>query len=147
MKLCNLGFPKCLFVSAQPHLLRLLKFIRLLADRPGRTVSQFARTLETSERTVYRYLDTLEELGYLIDKDIHERYFLFEADATRRPAFTADESALVDRLLSSLPAELPLMDSIRRKLSLTSDPATQNITDGDATRLRNGLPRKDGLKL
>lgn len=108
-------------MSAQPHLLRLLKFIRLLADRPGRTVSQAARTLETSERTVYRYLDTLGELGYLIDKDEQERYFLFEADATRRPAFTADESALVDRLLSSLPSEHPLIDSIRRKLFLTSD--------------------------
>lgn len=108
-------------MSAQPHLLRLLKFVRLLADRPGRTVSQTARTLETSERTVYRYLDTLQQLGYLIDKDEQERYFLFEADATRRPAFTADESALVDRLLSSLPADLPLTDSIRRKLFLTSD--------------------------
>ncbi len=106
---------------AQPHLFRLLAFIRLLSDRPGRTVSQAAQTLDTTPRTVYRYLETLEELGYCIDKDTEERYFLFDADRTNRPAFTAEESALVVRLLTSLPTNHPLTDSIRRKLYLTSE--------------------------
>ena len=108
-------------MSAQPHLFRLLAYIRLLANRPGSTVQQAAQTLDTTPRTVYRYLETLDELGYLIDRDGQGRYFLFEPDRTHRPAFTPDESALVVRLLGSLPPEHPLTDSIRRKLYLTSE--------------------------
>ncbi len=110
------------FLTAQPHLLRLFSLIRLLADRPGYTAVQAARQLDTTPRTIYRYLETLEEIGYLIDCDPQtNQYFLFEADRTNRPAFTAQESALVVRLLATQPADDPLTDSIRRKLYLTSE--------------------------
>ncbi len=75
----------------------MFTLIRLLNDRPGQTVSQAAHLLDTTPRTVYHYLETLEDLGYCIDKDSHDRYFLFEADCAHRPAFTAEESALVVR--------------------------------------------------
>jgi proteasome accessory factor C len=60
-------------MSAQPHLLRLFSLIRLLNQRPGLTLAQAAQTLDTSSRTVYRYLETLEDLGYCIDKDDYDR--------------------------------------------------------------------------
>ncbi|GAA4421213.1 hypothetical protein GCM10023187_56970 [Nibrella viscosa] len=105
----------------QQKLLRLFKLIRLLADRPGRTLQQLADSLEVNKRTVYRYLKLLEEIGYLVDTDEHDRHFLFEADSPRRPAFTPEESALVSRLLTSAAPENPLRSSIRRKLYLTSE--------------------------
>lgn len=112
-----------LFVlTAQPHLLRLFGLIRLLADRPGHTVAQVARRLDTTTRTIYRYLETLQEIGYLIDSDPQtNQYFFFEANRTNRPAFTAQESALVVRLLATQPTDDPLTHSIRRKLYLTSE--------------------------
>ncbi|MBO0932062.1 helix-turn-helix transcriptional regulator [Fibrella aquatilis] len=104
------------------QLLRTLNLIRLLTDRPGKTVAQLARLLAVTTRTVYRYLETLEAVGYAVD--VHpqtKQYFLFEADAKQRTTFTADESALVSRLLTALPTEHPLTDSIRRKLFVTSE--------------------------
>ena len=52
-------------MAAQPHLFRLLAYVRLLSNRPGSTVQQAAQMLDTTPRTVYRYLETLDELGYL----------------------------------------------------------------------------------
>ena len=104
------------------QLLRTLNLIRLLTDRPGKTVPQLARLLDTHPRTVYRYLKTLESVGYAVD--IHpqtKHYFLFEADPKTRATFTADESALMSRSLSSVSSDHPLLDSIRRKLFVTSE--------------------------
>ena len=112
---------KRFFMSVQPHLLRLLTLLRLLNNRPGYTVAQAAMLLDTTTRSVYRYVKTLEELGYHVDKDEYDRYFLFETDRTHRPTFTADESMLVGQLLTSLPPDHALTDSIRRKLYLTSE--------------------------
>ncbi|MBC7568344.1 MAG: WYL domain-containing transcriptional regulator [Spirosoma sp.] len=140
-------------MSAQPHLLRLLTFLRLLTNRPGLTIAQAAIALDTTPRTVYRYLETLHDLGYLTDKDEHDRYFLFEADRATRPAFTANESALVVQLLASLPPNHALTDSIRRKLYLTSDlvPLADELQERHqgllVERLAGALERRQQVQL
>jgi len=35
-----------------------------------------ARYLDVSDRTVYRYFDLFKALGYQINKDSHNKYFL-----------------------------------------------------------------------
>jgi predicted DNA-binding transcriptional regulator YafY len=57
----------------------------LLSGRTGKTIAQLALLLETSQRSVYRYIKLLEEVGYLLDADTHGRYFLFTRRSPGRP--------------------------------------------------------------
>lgn len=106
----------------QQKILRVFKLISVLARRPGRTLPQLASYLEVDERTVRRYLDLLEEIGYFVDQDpVTGQRFLFEADPRQRGTFTQEESALIQQLLAAIPTEHPLRDSIHRKVYLTSE--------------------------
>ena len=58
---------------AQQKLLRVFKLIRLLKQRPGRTIFQLAQLLDINKRSVYRYLELLEAVGYLYDVDEYQR--------------------------------------------------------------------------
>lgn len=56
-------------------LLRILKLIQLLQTQ-RMSLGQIATYLEVNERTVYRYLQTFEEAGYVVDKDFNNRFFI-----------------------------------------------------------------------
>ena len=102
----------------------------MLSGRTGRTIAQLAQLLETSQRSVYRYIKLLEEVGYLVDKDQHERYFLFHPEESRAAeAFGPEESLLLRQLLESAAAAHPLKEGILHKLYLHSDyiPLAENI--------------------
>jgi predicted DNA-binding transcriptional regulator YafY len=104
--------------------------IRLLSGRPGKTVAQLALLLDTSQRSVYRYIALLEEIGYLVDTDAYGRYFLFQPEKPRRAeAFGPEESLLLRQLLESAAAAHPLKEGILHKLYLHSDyiPLAENI--------------------
>jgi len=64
----------------QRKVLRVLHLIKILSEKSNKTKKELAKLLEISERTVYRYIELLEELGYLVDKDERDRnYGLFFA--------------------------------------------------------------------
>jgi len=111
--------------------------IRLLSGRP-RTVAQLAGLLEISSRSVYRYLELLAEVGYLVDKDGHERYFLFHPEASKAAeAFEPEESLLLKQLLESAAGTHPLKEGILHKLYLHSDyiPLAENILKVHAAKV------------
>jgi len=106
---------------AQAKLLRVFKLIRLLNQHPGRTIHQLVDLLDMSERTVYRYIELLDSIGYCIDSDpTTKRYFLFGQDAPRPNSFTEEETDLLRHLLSATPGPNPVLASIRQKLFLSS---------------------------
>lgn len=45
-------------------------------QQKSRHLQTMARYLEVSDRTVYRYFDLFKELGYQINKDSHNKYYL-----------------------------------------------------------------------
>ena len=59
----------------QAKILRVFQLIGLLKTG-GRTVSQLADQLDTTTRTMYRYFKLLGELGFVIDQDFHNKYFI-----------------------------------------------------------------------
>lgn len=116
-------------MTEQQKLLRVFHLIRLLKQRPGKTVEQLARSLDCHTRTVYRYLHLLEEVGYQIDKtEDPVCYFLFEDETRRKPVFTEDESELLRRALAGLPSNHALLPCIRQKLFMAS--TLQPLADG-----------------
>lgn len=95
---------------AQQKILRVFKLLRLLGTKPYQTLPQLARALEVDERTVKRYIELLEDLGYLIDQKSGSKvYFLFEGEESPIPdqptLFDADETTLLRYAIEN--SELP----------------------------------------
>jgi len=113
---------------AQYKLLRVLKLIGLLKSR-SKSISQLADSLETTTRTIYRYLELLEEVGFIVDKDFHNRYFIHTEEQAQETEFTNEEAILVKELIQSGARGHPLQDTLLKKLYLNSDLKTisQNL--------------------
>lgn len=109
---------------AQQKLLRVFKLIRLLKQPPGRTIIQLAQSLEIDKRSVYRYIEFLDEVGYCVDSDpATKRHYLFEPETpgkSRKATFTEEEAEVLLQALGSVAPSNPLAGSIRQKLFLTS---------------------------
>jgi transcriptional antiterminator len=60
-------------------------------QQKSRHIQTMARYLDVSDRTVYRYFDLFKALGYQLNKDSHNKYYLNEyrkntgADPERQP--------------------------------------------------------------
>ncbi|MDQ1086164.1 YafY family protein [Siphonobacter sp. SORGH_AS_1065] len=116
-------------MTEQQKILRVFKLIRLLKERPGRTIGQLAQALETTARSVYRYLNLLESIGYAVDHDGKPpRYFIFEDESLRQPHFTEEEAQLIRQAMAGIIPTHPLLAGIQQKLFLAS--TLQPLTDG-----------------
>ncbi|NLI99718.1 MAG: HTH domain-containing protein [Bacteroidales bacterium] len=52
----------------QPKIERLLRLIKMLTANPSLTVDETAERLSISPRTVYRYIDTFRQAGFVVKK-------------------------------------------------------------------------------
>jgi len=105
-------------MSAQPKLLRVLNLVQLLHHKPYKNLKQLSACLEVNQRTVYRYLITLEELGYLIDKTFEGQFFLFtDTDAQAEENLTLQEFQVLDQLFNLFYANQHVFESCRQKLA------------------------------
>jgi hypothetical protein len=60
----------------QNRIYRLFQLINYLKARPAKSVRSIEAFLDTSERTVYRYIDLLKDLGFTIERDINNKIFI-----------------------------------------------------------------------
>lgn len=110
---------------------RCLKLIvKLAGNEYGLTVKQLATRLNTTERTVYRYLNTLEELGFETEKKGNGRYALGgrKTDLLNEAfgmQFSVSEAELMSRLVSSITKNSALKKSISAKLGFWINPTDQ----------------------
>ena len=119
----------------QNRILRVFKLITLLKTFPAKTIKRLASSLEISERSCYRYMDLLTELGFEVGKDDHNKFFL-KADQIVEP-FTKEESHLIQEVLTVSVKNNPLVASIKAKLpSLEeSNILANNIVNGHLSKL------------
>ncbi len=117
-------------MSEIPKAERILRLIRLLRDRK-RTVPHLANLLETNTRNIYRDIEALECVGYLIHRDDKHHYCLEENPTATRAQFSIEEGRLIRESLSALSALHPLKTSIERKLYLSSEliPLADELAD------------------
>jgi predicted DNA-binding transcriptional regulator YafY len=105
----------------QQKILRVMKLVSLLKGKSRKTPQELAHILETSDKSIYRYLKLLEEVGFVIDKDMTNRYFIQVWDEQNEDlSFNADESKLMKSMLASLKNH-PLKNSIIKKIYVKSD--------------------------
>ena len=108
-------------IIPQAKLLRLFQIIAVLKSGHW-TIRQLAERFDTSERTIYRYLNLLEEVDFLIEKDFDNRYFIITSDDDPLQAqFSVEETRLIKKLILAGTNDNPLKNSLLKKLSLNSE--------------------------
>ena len=108
-------------IIPQAKLLRLFQIIGVL--KAGHwTIRQLAERFDTSERTIYRYINLLEEVDFLVEKDFDNRYFIITSeDDPAQAQFSVEETRLIKKLIQSGTNDNPLRNILLKKLSLNSE--------------------------
>lgn len=105
----------------QPKVERMLRLMMLLAGSRNYTVNELADKLETSYRSIYRYLDTFKEAGFVIHKS-GDCYHIakespFFKDISQLVHFTDEEAYMVNRLIDGIDDTNVIKQNLRRKLA------------------------------
>jgi predicted DNA-binding transcriptional regulator YafY len=109
----------------QNKILRVLQLITLLKKQPAKSIRFLAGILESTDRTVYRYLDLVKELGFEIQKDHNNKFQIIGEDEYSTLSFSNEEVLLLRDLVLSTGKDNKLKDSLLKKIYLQSDLAIQ----------------------
>ena len=102
---------------------KLLKLFQLIATlKAGRwAIKDLIDRFDSSKSSMYRYMELLEEAGFFIEKDFHDRYFIVTTDDDPLQAsFTLEEMHLLRTLMQG-DGQHPLAASVLKKLKLHSE--------------------------
>ena len=104
----------------QPKIERMLRLMKLLTANTTYTVDQIAERLDMSRRTIYRYIDTFREAGFVIKKsgshirlDKESPHF---KDISQLVHFTEEEAVILKRAIESIDDTNLLKQNLKRKL-------------------------------
>lgn len=117
------ALPKKKTESILPHgrLMRLFQIIAVLKSGHW-TIQQLSERFDTSQRTIYRYINLLEEVDFLIEKDFQNRYFIMTSeDDPTQTVFSIEETKLIKKLIQSGTNDNPLKNTLLKKLALNSE--------------------------
>ncbi|MEX0635447.1 MAG: HTH domain-containing protein, partial [Ferruginibacter sp.] len=95
--------------------------INYLKARPAKSVRSIESFLDTSERTVYRYLDLLKDLGFDIEKDGNNKLFISSTSENEFIPFTAQEADFLKKLILTTGKKNQLGQSILQKVQQSSE--------------------------
>jgi proteasome accessory factor C len=98
----------------QNRILRVLQLIAILQKEPAKSIRYLSSYLHTTERTTYRYLDLIKELGLDLCKNEQNKYFII--NVANGIGFTQQEAILLTELLKSSAKHHKLKDSILKKI-------------------------------
>ena len=101
---------------------RVLRLIRLMGGNINYTIDELAEKLHTSERTVYRYIDTLKEAGFVVQKVRGAYYRIMRIPNTFKDLekliyFSEEEARVLTALINGLHESNVLKGNLYRKLS------------------------------
>lgn len=109
----------------QNKILRVLQLITLLKKEPAKSIRFLAGVLESTDRTVYRYLDLVKELGFELHKDHNNKFQIVGGDEYQQISFSNEEVLLLRDLVMTTGKENKLRDSLLQKIYLQSELAIQ----------------------
>lgn len=105
----------------QPKVERLLRLMKLMTGNVNYTVNDMAERLGTSYRSIYRYIETFKEAGFVVHKLEGGVYRLGKdskhfKDISQLIHFTDEEAHIVNQLINGLDDNNMLKQNLRRKL-------------------------------
>ena len=119
----------------QPKVERILRLIRLMSGNSFLTVEQLAKKLDTSYRSIYRYIDTFKDAGFAIEKIHGNIYRLVKMptghkDLSKLVYFSDEEAKIVCNLIEQLDESNTLKAGLYQKLSAIYDLTSINDYEG-----------------
>lgn len=112
----------------QPKLERMLRLMKMLTANVEYSVDDLAERLDMSRRTIYRYIDTFREAGFVIKKsgnyirlDKESPYF---KDISQLVHFTEEEAVILRRAIESIDDTNLLKQNLKHKLYSVYDSRT-----------------------
>ena len=109
----------------QPKLERLLRLMKMLTANTSLTVYEIADKLEISSRSVYRYIDTFRDAGFVIKKtnncpklDKSSPYF---KDISELIHFTEEEAFILKSAIENIDENNLLKQNLKKKLYTVYD--------------------------
>ena len=113
----------------QKRIYRLFQLIFFLRARPSKSIKSLSSFLSTSERTTYRYIDLIKELGFNVEKDRNGRFSIINTDI--QIPFTEAEVNFLKKTLNNSLKTSKLAKSILEKIDF------KNEADANSENLYN----------
>ncbi len=106
----------------QPKIERVLRLMKMMTGNTNYTVEDMAERLGTSYRSVYRYIDTFKEAGFVVHKLEGGVYRLGKEsrhfkDISQLIHFTDEEAYIVNQLIEALDNTNVIKQNLRKKLT------------------------------
>lgn len=105
----------------QHKILRVFQLITALKRKPYKSIEQLATLMDTTSRTIYRYIDLLIELGYTIEKDESKRMFISNSVVHDLETFSKQETDFLIGIIKNNPNKTEFQDALLQKIKLNSD--------------------------
>jgi len=109
----------------QPKIERLLRLMKLLTGNVSYTILDISNRLDMSVRTIYRYIDTFREAGFIVKKrgdvfrlDKSSHYF---KDISQLIHFTEEEAYILKSAIESIDENNLLKQNLKKKLYTVYD--------------------------
>ena len=106
----------------QPKIERLLRLMQYLSGNVYYTIDDLSEKLELSRRTIYRYIDTFKDAGFVVQKTNDGVYRMASTrnsniDLSKIVYFSEEEAFLVNSLIDALDDTNVLKRELKLKLS------------------------------
>ena len=106
----------------QPKIERVLRLMKMMTGNNNYTVEDMAERLGTSYRSIYRYIETFKESGFVVQRKEggiyklgkESRYF---KEISQLIHFTDEEAHIVNQLIEGLDNTNMLKQNLRKKLT------------------------------
>jgi predicted DNA-binding transcriptional regulator YafY len=141
----------------QPKIERLLRLMKLLTGNVSYTVSDLSEKLDMSIRTIYRYIDTFREAGFIVKKqsdvfrlDKSSPYF---KDISQLIHFTEEEAYILKSAIESIDESNLLKQNLKKKLytvydyKILADTVVRSKDATNVNRLIEAIENKKQVQL
>ncbi|MCI6526539.1 MAG: WYL domain-containing protein [Bacteroidales bacterium] len=123
----------------QTKITKLLRLMKLLTGNVSRTIDQLATEMGITSRTVYRYIDTIREAGFVVNKLYGNVYAMGKVGRglsgfNKLIYFTEEEAYIVAKMINGIDNNNVLKRDLQRKLaSIYDSTSIANFIDNTAT--------------
>lgn len=144
--------------SEQTKIAKLLRLMKLLTGNVSRTIDQLALEMGTTPRTIYRYIDTIRDAGFVVNKLYGNVFAMGKvarglSDFNKLIYFTEEEAYIAAKLIEGIDNNNALKRDLQRKLASVYDSTSiANYIDNTANAanieaLANAIKRKKQVVL
>ena len=123
----------------QTKITKLLRLMKLLTGNVSRTIDQLAVEMGITPRTIYRYIDTIRESGFVVNKLYGNVYAMGKvgrglSDFNKLIYFSEEEAYIVAKMITGIDNNNVLKRDLQRKLaSIYDSTSIANYIDNTAT--------------